>query len=375
MTDGFGLDHLPYGVARSRGGGEARVVVRFGDSALDLTTVDLPAPADVFAKDRLNDFMALGPDVWRATRAAIRTAIEGGAAVHPLTDLEMMMPIAVGDYVDFYSSIHHATNLGRIFRPDGEALMPNWRHLPVGYHGRAGTLVVSDTPVARPSGLIPTEGGSPKLQPTRALDIELELGFVVGVGSDSPITPDRADEHVFGVVLVNDWSARDIQAYEYQPLGPFLGKSFATTIAAWVTPMEALNFVAAPAQDPVPDPYLRAARPWGVDIELSVELNGEEICATNFREMYWTFAQQLAHMTVNGASTRTGDLFASGTVSGPGDSERGSLIEITWRGRDPLKLKDGSTRTFLQDGDSVVLRGRSGTVELGECSGRIVPGA
>jgi fumarylacetoacetase len=373
MTDGFGLDHLPYGVVRARDGGDAHVAVRVGDDVLDLRQVDLPAPREVFAQGSLNDFMALGPGVWRDTRAAIRSAIESGASLLPLDHLESLLPVAVGDYVDFYSSIHHATNLGRIFRPDAEPLLPNWLHLPVGYHGRAGTLGVSGTPVRRPHGMVPDEDGVPRLMPTRALDIELELGFIVGVGSDTPVAPDHAAEHVFGVVLVNDWSARDIQAFEYQPLGPFLGKSFATTTAAWVTPLEALLRVDPPPQDPVPDPYLRAARPWGIDIDLSVDLNGEQIAATNFREMYWTFAQQLAHMTINGATTRTGDLFASGTVSGPGERERGSLIEITWRGRDPLVLRDGTTRTFLNDGDQVTLRGRAGAITLGECAGVIVP--
>lgn len=374
MSDGFGIDHLPYGVARPRAGGDARVVVRFGDAALDLSTLQLPAPQEVFAHDSLNAFMSLGPSVWRDTRAAIADAVgQGDQPFTPIDDLEMLLPVEIADYVDFYSSLHHATNLGRMFRPDGEALMPNWKHLPVGYHGRSGTVVVSGTPVRRPSGLIPQGDTGPRREPTRALDIELEVGFIVGVGSDAPISPDRADEHVFGVALVNDWSARDIQAYEYQPLGPFLGKSFATSMAAWVTPLEALSLVAPPAQDPVPDPYLRAERDWGVDLDLTVDLNGEQITATNFREMYWTFAQQLAHMTGNGATARTGDLYASGTVSGPTEGERGSLIEITWRGRDPLTLTDGTTRTFLQDGDEVILRGRSGSIELAECAGTIIP--
>jgi fumarylacetoacetase len=287
------------------------------------------------------------------------------------------MPIEIGDYVDFYSSIHHATNLGRILRPDAEPLLPNWKQLPVGYHGRAGTVVVSGTPVARPAGIV-DEATGPVFTLTRALDIELEVGFVVGAAG-TRLAPDDADQHIFGVVLLNDWSARDIQAFEYQPLGPHLAKSFATTISPWVITMEAIApfLVRAPVQDPQPAEYLRANRPWALDLELRVALNGTEICATNFRDMYWTFAQQLAHMTVNGATTRPGDLYGSGTVSGPDARERGSLIEITWRGRDPLTLDDGSERTYLEDGDVVEITGWCGgdgrpCVSLGACAGTIV---
>ena len=293
----------------------------------------------------------------------------------------MVLPIAVGDYVDFYSSIHHATNLGRILRPGTEPLLPNWRQLPVGYHGRSGTVVVSGTDIARPEGLVPEPEGTPRLVPSGALDIELEVGFVVGTGG-TRIAPDEADAHVFGVVLLNDWSARDIQAYEYQPLGPHLAKSFATTISPWVVTLDALRpyLVPPPAQDPTPDPYLQAQRPWGLDLDLEVWLNGERISATSFRDMYWTFAQQLAHLTVNGATTAPGDLFGSGTVSGATEGSRGSLIELTWRGAQPLHLADGSTRAFLLDGDTVALRGWCGgdgpdrpRIGFGEVVGTIVP--
>jgi fumarylacetoacetase len=282
----------------------------------------------------------------------------------------------VGDYVDFYSSIDHATNVGRMFRPDAEPLLPNWRHLPVGYHGRAGTVVVSGTPIRRPQGQRRERGAdAPAFGPSARLDIELELGFVVGVARDAAVPVDRALDHVFGVVLLNDWSARDLQAWEYRPLGPFLAKSFATSISAWVTPLEALrdSRVPAPRQDPEPLPYLRE-EPWAFDLDLEVELNGATIARTSARHLYWSAAQQLAHMTVNGASTRVGDLFATGTISGPGREQRGSLLELSWDGAEPIALPDGSTRTFLEDGDEVVLRGRAGdAIELGEVRGRIEP--
>jgi fumarylacetoacetase len=267
-----------------------------------------------------------------------------------------------------------------MMRPDGEPLLPNWRHLPVGYHGRAGTIRVSGTPVERPEGLVPDATGHPRLVPTGALDIELEVGFVIG-SPGRRIRPDDADHHVFGVVLLNDWSARDIQAFEAQPLGPNLAKSFATTISPWIVTIDALRryLVAPPPQDPIPDQYLQSERPWALDLNLEVELNGERIAATTFRNMYWTFAQQLAHMTVNGATTAPGDLFGSGTVSGPSREERGSLIELTWRGAEPLVLADGSSRTFLLDGDTVTLRGWCGgdapdrpRIGFGEASGTIV---
>jgi fumarylacetoacetase len=284
----------------------------------------------------------------------------------------------VADYVDFYSSLEHATNIGRLFRPDAEPLLPNWRHLPVGYHGRAGAVVVGGTPVVRPRGQAKgPDDPEPRFGPSRRLDIELELGFVVGVGSTLgvPVPGSAFRDHVFGVVLVNDWSARDVQAWEYQPLGPFLGKSFATSISPWVTPLALLEgrFTSAPPQDPEPLPYLRIPGEWALDVELEVELSGTVVSRTNARGLYWTMPQQLAHATVNGASLRTGDLFASGTISGPDPGSEGSLIELTRNGAHPIRLGDGSTRTFLEDGDTVVLRGRAGDVELGEVAGTILP--
>ena len=271
----------------------------------------------------------------------------------PLDDVRWRLPFEVADYVDFYSSLEHATNVGRMFRPDQDPLTPNWRHLPIGYHGRAGTVVVSGTEIRRPHG----QRGPSDFGPTRKLDIELELGFVIGKPADGPVPIERALAHVFGAVLVNDWSARDIQAFEYVPLGPFLGKSFATSISATVTTLDELPVVPGREQEPEPLDYLRIDN-FAFDIPLEVELNGEVISRTNARHLYWNVAQQIAHLTSNGASLRTGDLLASGTISGAGEHERGSLIELTW-----------NQGPFLQDGDEVVLRG----LGLGDVRGRIVP--
>ncbi len=329
---------------------------RVGERVLDLSGLD-----EVFDRPSLNAFMSRGPRFWREAGERVG---EGREVAAP----ELGMPFEVADYVDFYSSLHHATNLGRMFRPGSEPLLPNWRHLPVGYHGRSGTVVASGAPVRRPCGQRP----GPEFGPTRRLDIELEAGFVIGVPSTmgEPVPIERALDHVFGMVLVNDWSARDIQAWEYQPLGPFLGKSFATSISRWVVPLSELagRRVAVAAQEPEPLPYLREA-PWAFDIDLEVELNGEPISHTSTRHLYWSIAQQIAHLTVNGASLRTGDLLATGTISGPERGERGSLIELSWNGEQPIELSDGSSRTFLEDGDEVVLRGEP----LGEVRGRIEP--
>ncbi len=268
-------------------------------------------------------------------------------------DVQWHLPFAVADYVDFYSSLEHATNMGRMFRPDQEPLTPNWRHRPIGYHGRAGAVVVSGTEIKRPHG----QRGAGDFGPSQKLDVELELGFVIGKPSDAPVPVERALEHVFGAVLVNDWSARDIQAWEYVPLGPFLGKSFATSISATVTTLDELRVVEGPKQEPEPLDYLRIDN-FAYDIPLELELNGDVISRTNARHLYWNVAQQIAHLTSNGATLRTGELLASGTISGPGEDERGSLIELTW-----------NEGPFLEDGDEVVLRGEG----LSEVRGRIVP--
>jgi fumarylacetoacetase len=351
-----------YGVF-SRPGEEPRVGFRVEDSVLDVS--DLVPGRD------LNEFLALGPDSWKETQARIEERLD--AELVPLGEVELHLPFRVADYVDFYSSLDHATNMGRILRPGGEALTPNWRHLPIGYHGRAGTVVVSGTPIPRPSGQRkPPDAETPTFGPTQKLDIELELGFVVGVPSalGEPVPIEAALEHVFGVVLVNDWSARDIQAWEYQPLGPFLGKSFATSVSPWVVPLAALEPRRVPTrpQEPEPLDYLRAD-PWAYDLELEVELNGEVISRTNARRLYWNVEQQVAHLTSNGASLRTGDLLATGTISGSEPGSYGSLMELTWNGERPLALADGSKRTFLEDGDEVTLRAPL----VGEVTGRIEP--
>ncbi|MGZ5399222.1 MAG: fumarylacetoacetase [Nocardioides sp.] len=384
----FDIDNLPYGVF-SRSGEEPRVGVRIGELVLDVAPVAAAEMLDVhhvFQEPSLNPLMAEG----RRVRASLRTWLTGLLAdqterdlvephLVPVAEVDLHLPVEVADYVDFYASLEHATNVGKMFRPDGEALLPNWRHLPVGYHGRAGTVVPSGTPILRPHGQRKAPGDAvPTFGPSVRLDIEAELGFVVGTGTTlgEPVTTDRFAEHVFGVVGLNDWSARDIQAWEYVPLGPFLGKSFATSISHWVTPIEALDaaWCELPGQDPEPLPYLSPGGTQGLDIAIEIELDGEVISRPPYRSMYWSPAQMLAHLTVNGASLRTGDLFASGTVSGPERDQRGSLLELSWGGKEPL----ANGRTFLEDGDTVTLRYTApgtggGRIGLGEVTGTVSP--
>ena len=380
--DLFGLHNLPYGVY-SAAGQEARVAVRYGDHVVDLGL--LLDDEATFGRPSLNAFMAQGRKRWIDARALVTDALQGDvveAAVHPLADVTLHLPFEVADYVDFYASEHHASNLGRLFRPDSpDPLTPNWKHLPIGYHGRSASIVVSGTDIGRPAGQ--RKGPSddvPVFGPSTRLDIEAELGFVVGSGSPmgEPIPVDRAEEHIFGVVLFNDWSARDIQAWEYVPLGPNLGKSFASTISPWVIPLLALEAarVATPVQEPTVLPYLALEQPWGLDIDLEVEWNGHVVSRPPYAAMYWSPAQMLAHLTVNGAPTRTGDLFASGTISGPGKEQRGAFIELTWGGKEPVEV-GGAQRTFLEDGDEIALSatapGPDGTrIGFGEARGRIL---
>ena len=343
-----------------RGAGATHLGFRSGDAVVDL------------GEGSLDALLRQGRAGWeRATEQAVAAAVAGDTT--PLSEVDSLLPFTVADYVDFYSSLEHATNLGRMFRPDAEPLLPNWRHLPVGYHGRAGTVVVSGTPVRRPHGQTKTaDAANPAFGPSSRLDIELELGFVVGVPSalGTPVPTAAFREHVFGVVLVNDWSARDIQAWEYVPLGPFLGKSFATSISAWVTPLGLLEerLVAAPTHEPEPLPHLRVDGDWALDLPLEVELNGTVISRGNARGLYWTMPQQLAHATSNGASVRTGDLMASGTISGSERGSEGSLIELTRNGAEPIRIGDDG-RKFLEDGDEVVLRAEG----LAEVRGRVEP--
>jgi fumarylacetoacetase len=330
--------------------------------------------ADLGAGDSVNALMAGGPNAWGEATGRARELLDRGDHVLPVADVDAHMPFEVADYVDFFSSREHATNMGRMFRPSAQPLLENWLHVPIGYHGRAGTIVPSGTPIVRPSGQTKPPGAAvPEFGPSRRLDIELELGFVIGTPSrhGEPVPLAEALDHVFGVVLVNDWSARDIQAWESQPLGPFLGKSFATSISAWIVPLTELEplRVPLPPQDPTPLPYLRAD-PWAYDLPLEVELNGDVVSRTSARYLYWSVEQQIAHLTVNGASLRTGDLLASGTISGSGPAERGSLIELAWNGAEPLRLAEGSERTFLEDGDEVVLRAPGLDLEV---RGRIEP--
>ncbi|MFI7411009.1 fumarylacetoacetase [Streptomyces sp. NPDC049627] len=394
--DPFGAHNLPYGVFSLPGSDSARRVgVRLGDHVLDAGKAahTLGSPyAPLLAQDSLNPLLAAGRTTWSDVRRALTAWVTVPAhqeaiadLLHPLSSVTLHLPFEVADYVDFYASENHARNVGQIFRPDAaDALTPNWKHLPIGYHGRSGTVVVSGTDVVRPSGQrkAPTDP-APVFGPSVRLDIEAEVGFVVGTPSQmgEPVALGDFREHVFGLCLLNDWSARDIQAWEYVPLGPFLGKSFATSVSAWITPLDALEAaqVTPPERTHPLLPYLDDSgpetEPGGYDLRISVAINGHVVSEPPFSTMYWTAAQQLAHMTVNGASLRTGDLYGSGTVSGPTERERGSLLELTWNGRDPLELPDGK-RTFLEDGDVVTLSawapGPGGVrVGLGEVTGRV----
>jgi len=382
------VDNLPYGVFTT-GDEPARVGVRVGDLVLDLAPVaagDMLEIGRVFEAASLNPLLGLGRPAWSSVRTWLTGLLTDETErdlvephLLPVEDVTLLMPFEVADYVDFYCSLDHATNVGRIFRPDDEPLKPNWRHLPVGYHGRAGTVVVSGTGVRRPCGQRPESGGHPSYGPSRRLDIEAEMGFVVGTPSTlgERLPTSGFADHVFGVTLLNDWSARDIQAWEYVPLGPFLGKSFATSVSGWVTPLDALAAarVDLPGQDPAPLDYLAVEGPAGYDVELEVLLNGTTVTRPPYASMYWSPAQMLAHLTVNGASLRTGDLFASGTVSGPQRDQRGSFLELSWGGTEPFG-PDG--RTFLEDGDVVTLRATApgslgGRIALGEVTGTVLP--
>jgi fumarylacetoacetase len=383
----FGLANLPYGVFSARRRPDPGIGVRIGDSVLDLTRVLADA---VFAEPSLNAFMAQGRGRWSEVRAQVsemltaerhRSAIE--AALYPLSGVRLHMPFTPGDYADFFGNEYHAANAGRIFRPGAEPLSPNWKHLPVGYHGRSGTIVLSGTPVTRPRGQRKgPQDSAPAFGPSRRLDFEAEVGWVIGTGSPlgTPVTVGEFADHVFGAFLLNDWSSRDLQSWESQPLGPFLAKSFATSISPWIVPLDALEHarISPPSRDPEPLPYLADAGKWGLDLALEVRLNGHLVSRPPFATMYWTPAQMLAHLTANGASTRTGDLYASGTVSGPDREQRGCLLELSWGGAEPLTLADGSVRTFLADADEVSITATGpapggGRIGFGEVAGRIDP--
>uniref|UniRef100_A0A8C9S4R1 Fumarylacetoacetase n=2 Tax=Scleropages formosus TaxID=113540 RepID=A0A8C9S4R1_SCLFO len=403
----FSLHNLPYGVFSTADNPRRRIGVAIGDQILDLSEIKSlftgPALAPhqhVFEEPTLNAFMGLGIQAWREARSALQyllSATEGAlrdndalrsrAFVHQ-SSAKMHLPADIGDYTDFYSSRDHATNVGIMFRGKDNALMPNWLRLPVGYHGRASSVVVSGTSFRRPMGQMrPDPTQPPVFGQCKQLDFELEMAFFVGPGNKlgEPIPIEKAHEHIFGMVLMNDWSARDIQAWEYVPLGPFLGKNFGTTISPWVVPMEALLPFTVPneVQDPEPLPYLRHSDTYTFDINLFVSLKGEAmkepvtICKSNFKYMYWTVKQQLAHHTVNGCNVRPGDLLASGTISGPDPESFGSMLELSWRGSKVINLGAGETRTFLKDGDEVSLtgycQGNGYRVGFGSCAGVVLP--
>ncbi len=404
-TGGFPIQNLPFGVFAGAGG--PTVGVAIGDQILDLrgcAGLLTEAAKEACAASTLNPLMALGPECWSPLRARLSDLLRADHPLAPdhqraltphlfaMAGATMLKPAVIGNYTDFYASIDHARNVGRLFRPENP-LLPNYKYVPIGYHGRASSIVVSGTAVKRPAGqIVPAPGVAPHFAPTQALDYELEAGFFVGPGNrqGEPISIGRAAANIFGVCLVNDWSARDIQAWEYQPLGPFLGKSFATTISPWIVTMEALAPFRAPAfarptVDPQPLEYLHSEqdqREGGIDLTLEVYLRSGKmreavrIGRSNLRDLYWTAAQLVTHHTSNGCNLQPGDLLATGTVSGADDEARGSLLEVTRNGREPISSPTGERRSFLEDGDEITLRGyceRPGfvSISLGECSGTI----
>jgi fumarylacetoacetase len=404
----FPIQNLPFGVFLRRAGGGPAVGVAIGEHVLDLAALEahglfggpVMRQHRVFGRPALNDFLALGRAAWSEARATVSRLLRAEVAdlrdqpllrdraLLPVKEVELLLPAVVGDYTDFYSSREHASNVGTMFRGPDKALMPNWLHLPVAYHGRASSVVVSGTDLRRPRGQTKPDGAdTPVFGPSRSVDFELEVGAIIGPGNalGEPIPVGRALDHVFGLVLVNDWSARDIQSWEYVPLGPFLAKNFGTSVSPWVVPLEALEpfRTDGPRQDPEPLPYLRTGGAMAYDLRLEVHLQGanmdrpQRVCVSNFKHLYWNLAQQVAHHTVNGCNLRPGDLLASGTVSGPTPDSYGSLLELAWRGTRPLTLAGGEQRTFLLDGDRVTMtgwcQGDSYRVGLGEVTGRLLP--
>ena len=398
----FTLNNLPYGIF-VKDGSTPRVGVAIGEYVLDLYALselghfqEFGINKEVFRNAYLNDFISLGPAVWQQVRESLIQLLDeknndlkpqAGQVLIPLSVVKLQMPVQVGDYTDFYSSEEHATHVGTMFRGPENALMPNWKHLPVAYHGRASSIVVSGTPIHRPKGQTkPNEAENPVFGPTRALDFELEMAFVIGKSTElgTPITTAEAEDHIFGLCLFNDWSARDIQKWEYVPLGPFLGKNFASSISPWIVPLEALEpfRVAGPAQNPKVLPYLQfeGKRNFDIHLEVAIQPKGAEeqiVTRSNAKYLYWNMCQQLAHHTVNGCNIKVGDMMASGTISGKDKSAYGSLLELTWAGKQLLRMKDGSERIYLQDYDTVILRGyaeKNGIrVGFGEVRTQVLP--
>lgn len=405
----FPIQNLPYGVARSKDSGEVFICTAIGDHVVNLTELDAAGAFDgpqldgkpVFRESTLNDFMELGPEAWAEARTYISTLLRADEpslrdneplrerVFTPMNEVEMLLPVDIGDYTDFYSSEQHATNVGSMFRDPENALKPNWKHLPVGYHGRASSVVVSGTDLHRPQGQVlpPDSEDTPVFDACNLCDFELEMGFLTGPGNPlgEPIPVSKAEDHIFGLMLVNDWSARDIQKWEYQPLGPFLAKNWATSVSPWIVTLQALEpfRIEGPEQDPKPLPYLQSQGKWTFDINLDVYLQGEEmdephkICASNAKNLYWNIAQQLAHQTITGCNVQPGDLYASGTISGEEKSAYGSMLELSWKGTEPIEFPNGETRTFLEDGDEVTMTGYADTddyrIGFGEVTGKILP--
>ncbi len=402
----FPIQNIPFGVFLTKDD-IITIGTRIGDSAIDLGALhqlgyfkDIPLTDDIFLQDTLNDFIADGRKTWRLVRNRIAELFDENNSelknnedhkthvIFTMDEIEMQLPVDIGDYTDFYSSKEHATNVGIMFRGKDNALMPNWLHIPVGYHGRSSSIVVSGTPIRRPNGqTLPVGETQPVFGPSKRVDMELETAFITTaankLGESIPV--DEADEYIFGMVVFNDWSARDIQKWEYVPLGPFLGKSFASTISPWIVTMDALEpfRCESPKQEVSPLPYLQQKRSDNsYDIKLQAILeteNGDKnlLSSSNFKYMYWTMAQQLAHHTSNGCNVRTGDMLGSGTLSGKTKDSYGSMLELTWAGKEPITLKDGSTRIFFNDGDNVILNGYCENEEVrigfGECTGKIFP--
>lgn len=404
----FPIENLPYGIFSPLSGGRPRVGVAIGELILDLALLEELEFFDghhlrgqaVFSQPSLNAFMALGRPAWQEARATIRRLLADDnptirdnaqlrdRALINMKDVEMHLPAAIGDYTDFYSSREHATNVGRMFRARENALLPNWLHMPVAYHGRASSVVVSGTNIRRPYGQIIVDGSTaPIFGPSRSMDFELEMGSLIGPGNQlgAPVPIEKAKDHIFGLVLVNDWSARDIQSWEYRPLGPFLAKNLATSVSPWVVTLDALEPFRRPSpeQDPLPLPYLRSQGDWAYDIQLEVYLQSESmgepavIARSNSRYLYWNLCQQLAHHTITGCNLRPGDLLATGTISGPTPDSYGSLLELSWRGTRPIELPDGEMRHYLEDGDRITLtgwcQGDGYRVGFGQVTGKLLP--
>ncbi|MFZ6051911.1 fumarylacetoacetase [Halocola ammonii] len=401
----FPIQNLPFGIFKTENEGP-RVGVAIGDKVLDLKSLhvlgylkNLPFNIDDFASSSLNRMMKYGKQATRELRNEISNLLNAdnnelqskehhvSQALHNQSEVEMLMPVEVGDYTDFYSSEEHATNVGTMFRDPDNALLPNWKHIPVGYHGRASSIIVSGVPVHRPKGQTrPDPEKPPVFGPTKLLDFELETAFITFEGKPlgDSISTAEADDHIFGMVLFNDWSARDMQKWEYVPLGPFLAKSFASSISPWIVTLDALEpfRTPGPKQDPKVLPYLEYEGDKNYDINLETYIQpdgGDEnrVCQSNFKYMYWNMNQQLAHHTVNGCNVRVGDMMASGTISGKDKTSYGSMLELTWRGSNPIKLSDGTERKFIQDNDTVIMRGfatkNNVRVGFGEVKTKILP--